>query len=85
MHPDYLTVRDVGDLAGLDLLHHLLDLLGVLGALRGDLAEPDAARLDVEDRVGAALERAVLDGLDRVSNTATSTFLSALVMTCAPR
>src|SRR5918999_492343 len=53
--------RDVGDLARLDLLHDLVDLLLVLGALGGDLAEADAARLDVEDRVGAALEGVVLD------------------------
>src|SRR5215217_6193485 len=60
--------RDVGDLAGLDLLHHLVDLLLVLRALRGDLAEADAARLDVEDGVRAALEGAVLDRLDRVEH-----------------
>src|SRR4051812_21238374 len=56
--------RDVGDLARLDLLHDLVDLLLVLGALGRDLAEADAARLDVEHRVGTALERTVLDGLD---------------------
>src|SRR5215208_1822161 len=58
--------RDVGDLAVLDLLHHLVDLLLVLRALRGDLAEADAAGLDVEHGVRAALEGAVLDRLDRV-------------------
>src|SRR5215212_1763718 len=60
--------RDVGDLAVLDLLHHLVDLLLVLRALRGDLAEADAAGLDVEHRVRAALEGAVLDRLDRVED-----------------
>src|SRR3954465_8282584 len=60
--------RDVGDLARLDLLHDLVDLLLVLGALGRDLAEADAARLDVEHRVGTALERTVLDGLDRVED-----------------
>src|SRR5215216_640534 len=58
--------RDVGDLARLDLLHHLVDLLLVLRALRRDLAEADTARLDVEHGVRAALEGAVLDRLDRV-------------------
>src|SRR5688500_16973027 len=60
--------RDVGDLAGLDLLHRLVDLLLVLRALRGDLAEADTARLDVEDGVLAAGEGLVLDGLDRVED-----------------
>src|SRR5215213_4469527 len=60
--------RDVGDLARLDLLHDLVDLLLVLRALRGDLAEADAAGLDVEHGVRAALERAVLDRLDRVED-----------------
>src|SRR5215212_3594240 len=60
--------RDVGDLARLDLLHDLVDLLLVLRAVRGDLAEADAAGLDVEHRVGAALEGAVLDRLDRVED-----------------
>src|SRR5215208_3169270 len=60
--------RDVGDLARLDLLHDLVDLLLVLRALRGDLAEADAAGLDVEHGVRAALEGAVLDRLDRVED-----------------
>src|SRR4051794_24030110 len=58
--------RDVGDLARLDLLHDLVHLVLVLGALRGDLAQADAAGLDVEHLVRAALEGAVLGGLDRV-------------------
>src|SRR5215212_5853939 len=60
--------RDVGDLAVLDLLHHLVDLLLVLRAVRGDLAEADAAGLDIEHGVRAALEGAVLDRLDRVED-----------------
>src|SRR5690349_14241706 len=59
---------DVGDLAVLDLLGDLVDLLLVLLAGGRDLAEADAARLDVEHRVGAALEGAVLDGLGRVED-----------------
>src|SRR4051794_32076169 len=58
--------RDVGELAAGDLLLDLLDLVGVLLALRRDLAEAHAAGLDVEDRVLAALERAVLRLLDGV-------------------
>src|SRR5215208_335403 len=60
--------RDVGDLARLDLLHDLVDLLLVLRALRGDLAEADTAGLDVEDLVRAALEGAVLSRLDRLEH-----------------
>src|SRR5215210_931027 len=60
--------RDVGDLARLDLLHDLVDLLLVLRALRGDLAEAHTAGLDVEHGVRAALEGAVLDRLDRVED-----------------
>src|SRR5215218_9017271 len=48
--------RDVGDLARLDLLHHLVDLLLILRARRGDLAQADTAGLHVEDLVRAALE-----------------------------
>src|SRR5215207_1547812 len=61
-------VRDVGQLAARDLLLDLVDLRLVLLALGVDLAEAGAARLDVEDRVGALGEVAVLDALDRVEH-----------------
>src|SRR3712207_7026091 len=43
----------------------LVDLLLVLLAVGGDLAEADAAALDVEHAVAARLERPVLHRLDR--------------------
>src|SRR5215210_959652 len=41
--------RDLAHLTRLDLLEHLVDLVFVLRALGGELAEPDAAGLRVED------------------------------------
>src|SRR4051794_39408452 len=58
--------RDVLDLPGRDLLLDLLDLVDeCLRDLRVDLADPDAAGPDAERRVGAALERALHDLVDR--------------------
>src|SRR5919199_206230 len=58
--------RDVLDLPGGDLLMDLLHLLDEGGRdLLRDLADPDAAVLDAERRVAAALERARLHLLDR--------------------
>src|SRR3954447_21252400 len=62
-------VRDVRDRAGLDLVLHLLHLRDDRGGhLRVDLADAGTAVRDIEELVRAALERAVLDGLDRVEH-----------------
>src|SRR5918912_1274396 len=64
--PDLDRRRDVLDLPGGDLLLDLLHLLDEGGRdLLRDLADPDAAVLDAERRVAAALERARLHLLDR--------------------
>src|SRR4051812_30673662 len=60
-------VRDVGDLAGRDLLLDLLDLIGVFGARAVGLADADAVVLEVEERV-PRLERAVLQLLNRLQH-----------------
>src|SRR3954454_8750818 len=59
--------RDVGDLARLDPVLDLLDLVLVLGPDVVDLAEADAVGLDVEDGV-AGLELVVLQALDRLEH-----------------
>src|SRR4051812_7965997 len=56
------------DLAALDLVLDLLELIGVLLPGRADLADADPVVLEVGDRVGAALERAVLHRLDGVED-----------------
>src|SRR3954452_853883 len=61
-------VGDAGDLSVGDLLLDLVELALVLGALGVELAVARGPGLDVEQGVGAALERACLDGLGGVEH-----------------
>ena len=72
------------DLAVDDLLLDRLTWSAYFWPAGADLADPDAVGLQVEDTVGAALVRVVLDGLDRVVDSDVD-LLSALVMICGPR
>src|SRR3954470_6355025 len=60
--------RDVGDVARDDLLLDLFGLVGVLLALRVELAVRHAVVLELEELVRAALERAVLGRLGGVEH-----------------
>ena len=64
----YLTVSGGVIELSCDFAVHLVDLRLVLGARRADLAEARAVVGDLERRVGAARELAVLDLLDRVEH-----------------
>ena len=77
---------DVRDLARGDPVLDPVHLRDDVGRhVGGDLAEPDATRGDVEDRVLAALRSCRPATAWIVWKTATSTFFSALVSTCSPR